>query len=832
MSETVQAVTGSQLQQPAWLLGLLLCAVPLLWRPRTLGSYLRALAVALAVVALAGPVVPGGRARIAVVVDVSNSVGDAGLRRAAELLGELPEQADVVLAGAEAANVAALPSEVPAFVATGGTDLARALQVATAGGAGRVLLVSDGVSPEGPLLAALPPVAVDVAHVPSRSGAGLSELILPTQAAPGQTVEALAVVRSDVATTVRVSAVAGGRSLPPVEVAVEPGQTAVPIVFNAGAGSVMSVSVHLDTLTPAGATSLSRELSVRARPPVLVVGDPAMAELLETQGLDVVLGTPADVTSPLAYSAVVVRAGAPDFTPGQLDLLAAFVETGGGLLMTGGPQSFGFGAWYRTPVEAVLPVTTDLRTEVTLPLVALVMVIDRSQSMATGSPSKIELAKEGAIQVVELAYHEDLLGLIAFSDEASTRWVFELRPATERGKREMLQGILGIGTGGGTVLGPAYERAVRALRDTEAAVKHVIVLSDGRLYDGAGPFGPQGESPDFAGLAASALAAGITTSTIAIGAEADFERLEAIAGAGGGRYYAALDVGTLPRIFTNEALTATRALLVEEPTAPRGRPNQLYDFPASLPPVDAYVATSLRSDAQELLAGRDGEPILAVRRAGLGRTAALTTDLNAWAGSLSEWPELPGALGTLGRWLQAVPPGYDAVARRDGTELEVVVDAVSGGEYVNGERLVARYGGRSADLEQVGPGRYQGRLPWTQGAGQEVVVARGSEVVARAAVAGPDPEFAAVGGPELLAAVAARTGGTVVEGDAYAPDLTGAGRSLWQPFLVAALAVFVAELAWRRFAPRRDTGRSPAAGTPLSPRGRSPAWTARLRRPS
>src|SRR5690606_33596391 len=123
------------------------------------------------------------------------------------------------------------------------------------------------------------------------------------------------------------------------------------------------------------------------------------AELLETQGLDVVLGTPADVTSPLAYSAVVVRAGAPDFTPGQLDLLAAFVETGGGLLMTGGPQSFGFGAWYRTPVEAVLPVTTDLRTEVTLPLVALVMVIDRSQSMATGSPSKIELAKEGAIQV-------------------------------------------------------------------------------------------------------------------------------------------------------------------------------------------------------------------------------------------------------------------------------------------------------------------------------------------------------------------------------------------------------------------------------------------------
>ncbi len=834
MLGAVTDAVGVELAQPWWLLALALCAVPL-WRgPRDAGSWLRALGIGLAALALAGPVVPGGRQGLAVVVDVSDSVGDAGLSRAAELVAGLPEPADVVLAAADAVHVPALPAEVPSFVATDGTDLARALQVAAAGGAGRVLLVSDGVAPAGPLLTSLPPVPVDVAHVPSRPGTGLAELILPTQAAPGQAVEAVAVVRSDVATTVRVSAEAGGTALPTREVEVQPGNTAVPFTFTAGDGSAMDVTVYLEADAPAGATTLTRELAVRARPPVLVVGDPAVAEVLRTQGLEVVEGTPADVTSPLAYSAVVLRGGALDYTPGQLDLLASFVQTGGGLLMTGGPESFGFGGWYRTPVEEVLPVTTDLRTEVTLPLVALVMVIDRSQSMATGAPSKIELAKEGAIQVVELAYQEDLLGLIAFSDEASTRWVFELRPATERGKREMLQGILGLGTGGGTVLGPAYEMAIEALRDTDAAVKHVIVLSDGRLYDGGGPFGAQQEAPDFTALAAAALQEGITTSAIAIGAEADFERLEAIAEAGGGRYYEALDVATLPRIFSNEALTATRALLVDEPTVPRGRPNQLYDFPAALPPVDAYVATSLRSDAQELLGGREGEPILAVRRAGLGRTAALTTDLNAWAGGLASWPGLPGALGTLGRWLQAVPPGYDATARRDGNELEVVVDAVRGGEYVNGERLVARYGGRSVVLEQVGPGRYLGRLPWAPGGGQDVVVSRGSELVARAPVAGPDPEFAPVDGAAVLAAVAKRTGGSVVAGDAYAPELAGAGRSLWQPLLAAAVAAFVVELAWRRLAPTREAGRSPRRGArgPL----RSPlallASTARRRRPS
>src|SRR5690606_22333159 len=260
----------------------------------------------------------------------------------------------------------------------------------------------------------------------------------------------------------------------------------------------------------------------------------------------------------------------------------------------------------------------------------------------------------------------------------------------------------------------------------DAAVKHIIVLSDRRLYDGQGPFGATaGSGPDVAGLAPAGLESGITTSAIAIGSEADFARPSEITAAGGRRYYQALDVGTLPRIFTNEALTATRALLVEEPTAPAARPNQVVTFPDDLPPVDAYIATSLKSDAQELLAGRDGEPLLAIRRAGLGRTAALTTDLNSWAGDFGAWPGLPGALATLGRWLQAVPSSYQASATRDGNSLQVVVDAVRGGEYVNNERLEARFAGATTVLDQVAPGRYSGSVPWREGGGSEVVVAVG-----------------------------------------------------------------------------------------------------------
>ena len=295
------------------------------------------------------------------------------------------------------------------------------------------------------------------------------------------------------------------------------------------------------------------------------------------------------MTAPLAYDAVALRGGAGNYTSGQLELLKTYVQDGGGLLMTGGPESFGFGAWYRTPVEEVLPVNTDLRTEVELPLVALVIVMDRSQSMSTGRPSKIDLAKEGAIGVVDLAYQDDLLGLLVFSDANATEWAFDLRRATDRGKREMASAILGIQTQGGTVLEPAYKQAIDALANTQAAIKHIIILSDGKLYDG-GAFGAPNQPVDFNATAAAAGALGITTSAIALGEGADFERLESIARSGGGRYYAALDVSTLPRIFTNEALTATRSLLREDGLAPTLRANPL--VPAGLSAPRRFKPTS------------------------------------------------------------------------------------------------------------------------------------------------------------------------------------------------------------------------------------------------
>src|SRR5690606_41280726 len=50
---------------------------------------------------------------------------------------------------------------------------------------------------------------------------------------------------------------------------------------------------------------------------------------------------------------------------------------------------------------------------------------------------------------------------------------------------------------------------------------------------------------------------------------------------------------------------------------------------------------------------------------GLGRTAALTTDLGGWAGEFGRSPQLPALLGATVRWLQARPAVYSATVTRE-----------------------------------------------------------------------------------------------------------------------------------------------------------------------
>lgn len=759
-----------------------------LGRPAPLA--LRALAVGLLAAGLGGPQagVPGPGTVI--LRDVSESAGAAP-----EQLATLPALARLDFAGLVGPQGTDRRALDPA-----GTDLKGALQAAASGGPERILLATDGGMTTGDPLTTLPDVPIDVLVLPSRENTRIVSVTLPpslTQA-PAQ---ASLVLQSSRATSARIIPTLNGQPLPGRDIVVPSGKSVFTVPFTPpGPGEVrLDVHISVDYPQPTLDDDATAFAQVSGTAPVLVIGDPAAARLLRAQGFAVREGTPDAVREPFNPPSVIIRAPATAFSLGQLRLVANYVSDGGGLLLTGGPGAFGLGGWARTPVEDTLPVSSDLRTRVDMPLVAMVLILDHSLSMAGGTGSdttqKLSLAVEGVSNVIELANEHDLLGLLTFSDDPA--WIFGLTQATDAHKLQMAATLDAVQASGGTVLEPAYRQAVTALQNAKAAIKHIIILSDGQLADGS----PSGASagPDFGALARSALQDGITTSTIAVGQDADGPRMTAIARGGGGRFYWAMDASTLPRIFTAEALTATRGIVRSEGVKPKVLTHPLtVGLAASAPTLSRYVATTLKPEGEVLLTGLDREPVLAVNRHGLGRTAALTADLNE-ASPFTGWVKLPGLLGTVTRWLQIQPQPYTLAVSPDGQT--VTVDAVSGNEYKNGLNLQATVGGQTLNLEQVGPGRYEAPLP-AEANGPVILLNRGA-VLGRALVSPANRELGAADGVAILRRLAAASGGRVLSSLAgYQPATRDARLPLTPYLLLAAIIVFLSELAWRRFGER------------------------------
>ena len=770
----------------AWLALAGLIVALIVSKGRLLNSVTKALRVAgllLLALAAASPSLTSTRPGTVLLEDVSDSASSVSD------LDELAVKQRLLFAGLTGSSgtdrLALEPSD---------TNIAAALQIARAYDPARVLLVSDGNATIGDALEALPGVPVDVYRVNTRQNSRVADLIAPSNLAAGARVQAVAVLESTRATRARVTATLNGNALFTKPLELPAGRTSLPIEFTVPDTALrLEVTMRVDFEQPTLDDSKLLSLQVSQDREALVIGDPALSRLLRTQGFTVRDGTPADIREPLSYSAVFLRQSATAFSRGQLELLRRFVEDGGGVMMTGGPASYGLGGWARSPLEAVMPVQSDLRTRVDVPLVAMVAVVDRSLSMAGsggGPDQKLGLALEGVSNVIELAGERDFLGVVTFSD--SVKWVFKPTRATDSNKLQMLRALDGVQAEGGTILEPAFREAIQALRDSRASVKHIILLTDGQIADADGNATP----PDFAAIARDAKKSGITISSIGVGGDADFTRLKAIAVAGGGRYYEALQVDTLPRIFTTEALTATRALVRKEGVTPQLVKHPLAGSVTGSPPrLSAYIATTLRSDAEPILIGADREPILAISRRGVGRTAALTADLGR-SDAFTRWPDLPKLIGTVARWLEAQQTPYSLTLSPDGRKA--VVDAVTSNAYQNNLPLEVTVAGQRLKMLQTAPGRYEAELP-ADATGSVALLNSGS-LIASVRLARDARELETGGGAELLRRIAAQSGGRVLSTlSGYEPSssVSSVGVAGW--VALAGLLVLIAELVWRRF---------------------------------
>jgi Ca-activated chloride channel homolog len=496
---------------------------------------------------------------------------------------------------------------------------------------------------------------------------------------------------------------------------------------------------------------------------------------------------------------------ATGLTTGQMKMIQSYVrDLGGGFIMVGGDQSFGPGGYYKTPVEETLPVSLDVRQKKHFPSLALALVIDKSGSM---SGTKMKLALEAASAAVDFLSDRDSVAVVAFDSDAQT--VVNLGKVED--KQAILREIGSIQEGGGTEIYAGLQRAYEMLQPSDAQIKHIILLSDGQ------------SEGDFPGLTRSIREAGITLSSVAVGDDADFQLMKALAEWGGGRFYQTDSPENLPRIFTREAFLASRSTIIEEPFTPRlVRPSQATDGIdwSSAPRLGGYVGTAerdaLTTPAITSLVTDKDDPLYAAWQYGLGRAAAFTSDAKPrWALGWMNW----SGFGQF--WAQAL---RDTLRREGATDLTPRVDIDAGrgriaveavtpdGAFKNNLRLRAHivapdFSTSDVTLEQTAAGHYETEFEATRrGAYLVSVTEEGGEAAPiTGSVNSYSPEYAVTtSDTSLLARLAEATGGRVLAIDSSDANLFERGvtrtrpQEIWQWLLVAALLLLPIDVGIRR----------------------------------
>lgn len=328
---------------------------------------------------------------------------------------------------------------------------------------------------------------------------------------------------------------------------------------------------------------------------------------------------PNDLANLLKYKSIIMcDVSLHNLNKKFLESLQIYVrDYGGGLVVTGGENSYALGGYYKTKLEEMLPVDMEMKIKGEVPNLGLMLVIDKSGSMEGGEvgTSKIEIAKEAAIKAVNSLKPKDQIGVITFDD--TPQWVVKLSP--DQNEDQVKGEIATIRAGGGTSIVPALNEAYNALKNTDTKLKHVILLTDG-----------QAERYGYDDVLDKMKEAGVTISTVAVGEGADTNLLETVADRGKGRYYYVDEFSTIPEIFTKETFLASKTYINNRTFIPKMASineiaSPIIDKSIAL---NGYVSTSSKDRADTILYSDRDEPILALWQYGLGKSVAWTSDSN------------------------------------------------------------------------------------------------------------------------------------------------------------------------------------------------------------
>jgi Mg-chelatase subunit ChlD len=386
---------------------------------------------------------------------------------------------------------------------------------------------------------------------------------------------------------------------------------------------------------------------------------------------------PQDLAGLLAFRAVILEnVPATQVGPQALAALARFAtDVGGGVLVTGGTASYGVGGYFKSALEQDLPVSMELKNEHRKLSLAMVVALDRSGSMARPAGegrTKMDLANAGACAAIETLAPFDEIGVIAVDSAAHV-----VRPLGSASDKEAIcDEVRRIQSmGGGIFTYTALVTAANMVQESDKGTRHIVLFADAADAE---------EPGEYERLLETVTRVGITVSVIGLGTETDSDAafLKDVAARGKGRIHFTASVDELPQLFAQEAITAARSSFVTEPTSVRALPDMvlLGELPRSpFPGVDGYNLTYLRPGATMGVVTTDEykAPVLAFWHRGLGRVAALTTEVDGqYSRRLNAWNDFAGFTLGLGRWLLGgdPPTGVQATIEREGGQGVVRVE--------------------------------------------------------------------------------------------------------------------------------------------------------------
>jgi Mg-chelatase subunit ChlD len=676
------------LQYPIWLLLAIPLALSLwLWRPPSrLQLVLRSLALVLLVVGMCGLSLrlPSRAGTLVVVADRSQSMppgSEAAQKEAIDLIQSAMDADDrlaVVSFGQKAfvdhqpqtGKFAGFVTDVGPSASNLAEGLQQALSLVPRDSPGKVFVLSDGRWTGGdPTLVASTAAARNIAidyrclQRALTSDLAVARLDTPPQVDSGEAFLITAWVQAPAAQTVSYELRRGDQVISSGEQAVSAGLNRLSFRDRAaGTGNqAYTLTVKGSGDDPIPENNTARVLvGIQGPRPLLHVsnsGKSGLARLLQGGSLQVKEQKPEECRWTLEdlsrFSGVVLEnVPAEQIGNAGMATLAAWVrETGAGLMMTGGRTSYGTGGYYKSPLEDILPVTMELRNEHRKLALAIVVVLDRSGSMAipvSGGMKKMDLANKGTVSVLDLLGPIDEFGVIAVDSVPHT--VADLAPVRDKEKEKVRNDVLHIESmGGGIFIYEGLAAGAKMLVGAKAGTRHMILFADANDSE---------EPGNYKELVDKCKSAGMTISVIGLGTDHDHdaELLKDIASRGKGRIFFTDKPEELPRLFAQDTFVVARNTFLDEPTpiqstagmvALAGKP---FDLALNL---GGYNLCYLRPEATLGTVTLDEykAPVVAAWQAGAGRVVCYTGEADGrYAGDMPRWKQVGDYFSSLARW--------------------------------------------------------------------------------------------------------------------------------------------------------------------------------------